>query len=92
MVKTFLFRATFLFGVLGASTAAACPLCESETGERVRAGIFDGDFGYHVAVTLLPFPVFLGIVYLIHAGPPWGKAGSGEPTTHGTDETNHAHS
>ena len=47
--------AAFATAALGASSAWACPLCESETGERVRAGIFNADFGYNLAVTVLPF-------------------------------------
>lgn len=53
-----------------ASHVRACPLCESEAGQRVRSGIFDASFGYHLAVTLLPFLVFVAIVGLIHFGPP----------------------
>lgn len=53
-----------------ASTAPACPLCESETGRQVRAGIFDDDFGKNVVLTLLPFPVLAVIVALIYYGPP----------------------
>src|SRR5690349_5265967 len=60
----------FAMLLLGASPLRACPLCESETGERVRAGLFGADFGSNLAVTLLPFPVLLGIVALIHFGPP----------------------
>jgi hypothetical protein len=39
-------------------------LRRSETGER--AGISDGAFGSHLLVALLPFPVLLSIVTLIH--------------------------
>ena len=63
-----------------ASSAAACPLCESETGERVRAGIFNADFGHNLAVTVLPFSAFLAIVALIHTGWPWAKSRSGRIT------------
>jgi len=55
----------------GASPVRACPFCESETGERVRAGLFSAEFGYNLFVTLLPFSVFLTIVALIHFGLPW---------------------
>ncbi len=71
---------------LGASPVRACPLCESETGERVRAGIFNADFGPNLVVTLLPFPLFLGIIYLIHSGPPWPKLGSGRSMPRRTDD------
>lgn len=61
-------------GVLAwASSALACPLCKSETGRQVRAGIFDADFGYNLLLTLLPFIVLLAVVALIHFGVPWGR-------------------
>ena len=72
--------AAFATAVLGASSAWACPFCESETGERVRAGIFNADFGYNLAVTVLPFSVFLAIVALIHSGWPWARVRSGQMT------------
>lgn len=56
--------------LLLASSAPACPLCESETGRQVRAGIFDDNLGKNVVLTLLPFPVLAGIVALIYYGPP----------------------
>lgn len=56
--------------LLLASSAPACPLCESETGRQVRAGIFDDDFGKNVALTLIPFPVLAVIVAFIYHGPP----------------------
>jgi hypothetical protein len=49
-----------------AAPAAACPVCDSETGRTIRAGIFDDDFGANVLLTLLPFPVLAGVVVLIH--------------------------
>ena len=88
MIRGYFGRITTLAMTLPwASSAWACPLCESETGERVRAGIFNADFGHNLAVTLLPFPLFLGITYLIHSGPPWSKAGSGRITADGLDDT-----
>ncbi len=65
---------------LGASSARACPLCDSETGERVRAGIFDADFGYNFFATVLPFSAFLAIVASIHYGWPWAKGRPGQIT------------
>ena len=58
----------------GASAVLACPVCESEAGERVRAGIFDADFGHHVAATFSPFLVFVAIIGLIHFGTPWSRS------------------
>lgn len=60
--------------LLEGSPASACPLCVSETGRRVRAGIFNSDFGANLVMTLLPFPVFVAVVALIYFGPPWPRA------------------
>src|SRR5947209_3624417 len=54
--------------------AGACPVCDRETGRRVRAGLFDEDFAPNLLATLLPFGVFLGIAAALHFGPPGGKA------------------
>ena len=51
---------------LSTTSAVACPFCDSVTAERVRAGIFDFDFLYHVAATLAPFPILIGLVAFIH--------------------------
>ena len=51
------------------AVALACPFCNSTTAERVRDGIFNADFGYHLAVSVAPFPVLLGIVIFIYFGP-----------------------
>lgn len=53
------------------SPAGSCPVCQSETGQRVRAGLFNDDFVSNLVQTLLPFPVLLGIIALIHFGVPW---------------------
>jgi len=75
MVRGF-FRsiATFVVFVWMACPVLACPLCTSETGERVRAALFAADFWSNLFVTLLPFSVFLIIVPLIHFGWPWAKS------------------
>ncbi len=52
------------------STAAACPFCQSQTADKVRAGILDEDFGYHAFALAAPFPVLIGILLLIYFGPP----------------------
>lgn len=65
-----LLRAALLLGllVLPVVAADACPVCESETGKEVRAGIFNKDFGSNLLVTLLPFPLVLGIAAALHFG------------------------
>ncbi len=52
-----------------ASPARACPLCDTATGVRVRAGVFDADFGANVVYTLLPFLVAFAGVTLVHFAP-----------------------
>jgi hypothetical protein len=59
-----LFEAIWLW----ASPARGCPLCESETGRRVREGIFGPEFGCNLFGTLLPFLAFLGLAAWIHGG------------------------
>lgn len=53
------------------SVAWGCPYCDSDIGEEVAAGIFNGDFWLNGALTLLPVPALFLIVALIHFGPPW---------------------
>ena len=50
--------------------AAGCTVCDGGTGQRVRAGILDGDLARNLAATLLPFGVMLGVVAVIHFGGP----------------------
>jgi hypothetical protein len=50
------------------ATAAACPVCNTETGAAVRAGLFDDRFPETMAGILAPFPVLLAIVALLHFG------------------------
>ena len=82
---------TFMAGLavhaVAASVASACPACDTGTGEQVRAGIFDEDFGRTVVAVLLPFPILLGLVAVIHfgwprprpPGQPGQSDGSGDP-------------
>lgn len=53
-----------------AGTASACPVCDSERGAEVRAGLRE-DVGSVVAVAAvgLPFVVVAGVVAAVHAGP-----------------------
>ena len=56
--------------LLIAAPALGCPICNTGTGDEVRAGIFDGNFAYNLFATLLPFPLLVGIVAFIHFGGP----------------------
>ena len=49
-------------------TILACPVCDTGTGEAVRAGIFDGNFAVNLIALLSPFPILIGIVAVIHFG------------------------
>jgi hypothetical protein len=48
----------------------ACPWCETPTAELVRAGIFNDEFLYNVAITLSPFPLLVLVVALVYFGFP----------------------
>jgi hypothetical protein len=62
-----------VFGPIGvslvcASIAAACPLCRTEFGREVRAGIFGPDFWPNMFFVLLPFPILLLLAAALHYG------------------------
>lgn len=58
--------------ILFARAAHACPVCNTETGAAVRAGIFDDRFVARLLATLAPFPVLLAAVAALHHGWPGG--------------------
>jgi hypothetical protein len=68
--------------------AAACPLCNTETGQQVRAGIFGEDFWSTLLVVLSPFPVLLlAIAAYYFDWPPFGsRAASHTQTTPTTND------
>ena len=55
------------------STTRACPFCYSETGQQVRAAIFNDHFALNTAATLLPFPLLLAVVAWIYVGNPFAR-------------------
>lgn len=55
--------------LLSASPAAACPLCASPTGERVRSSILGDDFAANLLATLAPFAVLLAVAAAIRFAP-----------------------
>jgi hypothetical protein len=62
---------SFLAPLLAATDASACPLCNTGTGDAVRAGIV-ADFSGHLLAIVAPFPVLIAAVALLHRGwPPW---------------------
>jgi hypothetical protein len=62
-------RAGAITLLLSAGTALACPVCDTATGEAVRAGILD-DFALTLLATLAPFPILLAVVAGLHRGWP----------------------
>jgi hypothetical protein len=56
----------------------ACPVCRSEVGEQVRAGILDENFRFHLLASALPFPIFLVIVAALHGTPKRRRSTVGE--------------
>jgi hypothetical protein len=62
-----------------AAPAAACPVCDRETGRRVRDGLFDEQLGLNVLATLLPFGVFLGVAAAIRYAPLGGRDDPARP-------------
>lgn len=76
--------------VASASTAKACPYCDSAIGRQVAAGIFDASFFWNAALVGLPIPVLLALVLLIRFGPPLPKLSASSPLhplrTEATDE------
>jgi hypothetical protein len=67
------------FAVIGLTTtllstpALACPVCGSETGQQVRAGLAGDGVGLALTATIVPFVVVAGIVAAVHFGPPWTR-------------------
>jgi len=49
-----------------ASEALACPVCNTETGIAVQAGIFNSQFLPTVLSVLAPFPVLFAIMGTLH--------------------------
>jgi hypothetical protein len=54
-----------LLGWLASGWALACPVCETETGRQIRAGIFDASFPRYLVISLLPFAVVTLAVVLV---------------------------
>lgn len=46
--------------------ALGCPVCDSDNGRQVRAGVFDEQFGWNLLKVTSPFPVLLGAVGLAY--------------------------
>jgi hypothetical protein len=56
-------RVSSVVCALAAETAVlGCPVCDSEQGKEVRAGVFDEQFGSNLMRVLLPFPIAAGVL------------------------------
>lgn len=66
---------------LTVAPAWACPYCESDIGNEVAAGIFNDDFAINALLTLLPIPILLLIVCVLHFGFPFPKRSSKRSAT-----------
>lgn len=62
------FRTVPIVVLLFALPASACPVCDSPTGEQVRAGIAGDGLAAGLLATLLPFVLTAGVVAAIHFG------------------------
>ena len=51
-------------------SASACTVCDSETGQQVRAGVFGEGFWSTLAAVIAPFPVFIIAIALYNFGLP----------------------
>jgi len=56
--------------------ASACTVCDSETGQQIRAGIFGEDFWTTLLAVASPFPVLLLGIAAYHYGIPnfWSRS------------------
>jgi hypothetical protein len=57
------------------ATALACPVCETETGRQIRAGIFGAGFAHDVLLSVLPF-VVMGVATSWASTTWWSASGS----------------
>jgi hypothetical protein len=48
----------------------ACPVCDSEQGRQVRAGVFDEGFAHNTLETIAAFPVVVGVIVALYAALP----------------------
>lgn len=60
----------------------ACPICDTGTGQQVRAGIFDENFWGTFIAVIAPFPVLLLVIATYHFGFPGLRNRSAPASTH----------
>ena len=64
-------------------SASACTVCDSETGQQVRAGIFGDEFWTTLVGVIAPFPVLLIVIAAYHYGIPnfWARSSRDAPSS-----------
>ena len=74
-----LLPATLLLAVVFITPAAeACTVCHSRAGSLLRAGLFAGHFFPTLGLVLLPCPVLVLAILLIHFAVPLFPVASGD--------------
>lgn len=67
-MRTFLLAASVLFAL--PASGSGCPVCNSGTGQQVRAQLLDQHLGISVLATVVPFLIVAIVVAAIHFGGP----------------------
>jgi hypothetical protein len=57
-----------------AAPARACPVCNTDAGAQVRAGLTDANLATGALAVLLPFLILSGIAAAIHFGLPRSRS------------------
>lgn len=60
-----------VIAIVSASTLTSCPVCDTETGQQVRAEIFNDSFGSTILLISAPFAVFTLLAVALHVGLPF---------------------
>jgi hypothetical protein len=63
MVVQFLSVLVFTISIFG--EALACPVCDTETGQKIRAVIVNDHFLYRLVIIVLPITLMLGAVLAV---------------------------
>ena len=71
-MRTHRVAAAVVAAALVSPRAAACPVCDSDTGRQVREGLVDGDFARNALAVVLPFAAAGAVVAAVHFGRPNG--------------------
>lgn len=78
MRSQFKVRCTAMIITASAAPVLACPVCDTENGTQVRAGVFNDQFGWNLLKVSSPFPVLLGAVGLLYCLTPASREDGGD--------------